>query len=165
MKSTAAIAASAAIAALALVSLPPSDVRLVWNRTVSAPKGLYLVAKSKVNVGDWAVLSADAASAQWIANNGYLGPDWPIIKRVAASEGDEICRSDNEVSINENLAAIALDADSTGRKLPRWQGCFTLGNSEVFLLNNHPRSLDGRYFGWENRKDLLGRARLLFRTN
>jgi len=156
--------AGAAIAALGVVSVLPPDARLVWNRTESAPKGLYFITRDIPATGDWALLSGDAASAQWIADNGYLGPDWPIIKRVAASEGDEICRKGNDVFINQTLAAIALDADSMGKKLPRWEGCFTLGNSEVFLLNNHPRSLDGRYFAAEKRDDLKGRAHLLFRA-
>lgn len=154
--------AGAAIAALAMVSVAPPDARLVWNRTESAPKGLYFITGDIPATGDWALLSANAASAAWIADEGYLGPDWPIIKRVAASEGDEICRHGNEVFINETLAAIALDADNAGKKLPQWEGCLTLETDEIFLLNNHPRSLDGRYFGAEKRDDLIGRGLLLF---
>lgn len=154
----------AAAAGIAAVSVFPPGAFLIWNRTESAPKGLYFITRDNPVTGDWAVLSGDAASAQWIAGNGYLGPDWPIIKRVSASEGDEICRSESEVMINGTLAAIALDTDRSGEKLPRWGGCFTLRNGEVFLLNNHPRSLDGRYFGAERRSDLLGSARLIFRS-
>jgi len=162
VRRAAAITAFAAIAALAVVTVAPTKARVLWNRTESAPKGLYLVTRDNLTTGDWAVLSGDAASAEWIAANGYLSADWPIIKRVAAVEGDEICRGGVEIFINETLAATALDADSTGRKLPRWEGCITLQADQVFLLNNHPRSLDGRYFGTEKRDDLIGRAHLLF---
>ncbi len=165
MKGTAlAIAISAAAAVAAVAAFPPGAT-VIWNRTESAPKGIYLITKSEIKTGDWAALSGESETAKWIAENGYLRTDWPIIKRVAASEGDEICRTEEEVFINKTLTAIALDADSARKKLPRWKGCITLQADQVFLLNNHPRSLDGRYFGAENRKDLLGRARLLFRVD
>ncbi|WP_428408677.1 S26 family signal peptidase [Hyphococcus sp.] len=165
MKGTAlAIAISAAAAVAAVAAFPPGAT-VIWNRTESAPKGIYLITKSEIKTGDWAALSGESETAKWIAENGYLRTDWPIIKRVAASEGDEICRTEEEVFINKTLTAIALDADSAREKLPRWKGCITLQADQVFLLNNHPRSLDGRYFGAENRKDLLGRARLLFRVD
>lgn len=164
MKGTAlAIAISAAAAVAAVAAFPPGAT-VIWNRTESAPKGIYLITKSEVKTGDWAALSGESETAKWIAENGYLGKDWPIIKRVAASEGDEICRTEEKVFINETLTAIAHDADSAGGKLPRWEECITLQADQVFLINNHPRSLDGRYFGAENRKELLGRARLLFRA-
>src|SRR5690606_13038045 len=140
----------------------PPDAKLVWNRTESAPKGLYVIIREQPEIGDWAVLSGDTASAKWIAENGYLGDDWPIVKRVAASEGDGICRNGGDVFINENLAAIVLDAESAGREPPRWEGCIELQTDQVFLLNDQPRSLDGRYFGAEQRDDVLGRARLIF---
>ena len=157
--------AGAIIAALAVVSFTPPEAKLLWNRTESAPKGLYFITCDNPVIGDWAVLSGDAASAQWIAENGYLETDWPIIKHIAASDGDEVCRIGPDIFINETLAAIALETDSTGGKLPRWEGCITLQADQVFLLNTHPRSLDGRYFGAEKRDDLLGRARLIFRTD
>jgi len=161
---TLAIAISAAAAMAAAAAFPPGAT-VIWNRTESAPKGIYLITRSEVKAGDWAALSGESATAKWIAENGYLGEGWPIIKRVAASEGDEICRTEEKVFINKSLTAIALGADSAGEKLPRWEECITLQADQVFLLNNHPRSLDGRYFGAENRKNLLGRARLLFRLD
>ena len=165
MKGTAlAIAISAAAAVAAVAAFPPGAT-VIWNRTESAPKGIYLITKSEIKTGDWAALSGESETAKWIAENGYLRTDWPIIKRVAASEGDEICRTEEEVFINKTLIAISVDSGSARKKLPRWKGCITLQADQVFLLNNHPRSLDGRYFGAENRKDLLGRARLLFRVD
>lgn len=84
-----------------------------------------------------------------------------MIKQVAGVVGDEICRKGTLISINGRPAASALAQDSLDRSLPVWQGCHTLKDSEVFLLNPHPRSLDGRYFGMTETSDLDGVATLL----
>ena len=102
------------------------------------------------------------AAAIWIADHGFLAPGWPVIKRVRGLPGDEICRENETVSINGETVATALETDSNGLGLPSWSGCFTLQEGEVFLLNDHPQSLDGRYFGATQMKDVRGSARLLF---
>lgn len=154
-------AASAAAIAVAAVAIPAEGFFL-WNRTESASKGLYWRSDGALEIGDWAIVSARAPSAIWIAEHGFLAPGWPIIKRVAGVPGDEICRADERVFVNRALVAEALKTDSVGRKLPRWSGCTTLGENEFFLLNDHPRSLDGRYFGATKAKDIDGKARLLW---
>jgi type IV secretory pathway protease TraF len=65
------------------------------------------------------------------------------------------------VFINGKPVAEALSVAPDGLKLPAWQGCHVLQADEVFLLNDHPRSLDGRYFGVMRVSDLEGTARLL----
>lgn len=158
------VAASAAgIAALtAALSAPSVDGWFLWNRTESAPKGLYLREGGALRKGDWAIVSAREPSAIWIAEHGFLAPGWPIIKRVAGVPGDEICREGTRVSVNGAPAAVALETDFAGRELPAWSGCITLDEGEFFLLNDHPRSLDGRYFGGTNAADIEGKARLLW---
>ena len=84
-----------------------------------------------------------------------------MIKRVAGVVGDEICRKGALISINGTPMAEASAQDTSDRSLPVWQGCHTLKDSEVFLLNPHPRSLDGRYFGVTKTSDLDGVATLL----
>ena len=46
--------------------------------------------------------------------------------------------------------------------MPRWTGCRRLSGGEYFLLMDSPLSFDGRYFGVTQRKDLVGRAVLLW---
>lgn len=142
-------------------ALPP-DGWLLWNRTESAPKGLYWRENGALSKGDWAIVSARAPAAIWIADHGYLAPGWPVIKRVAGGPGDEICRDGERVFVNGALAAVALATDSAGRTLPTWSGCITLHDGEYFLLNDHSRSLDGRYFGATKAEDIDGKARLLW---
>lgn len=143
----------------AVTVFPPSDYWL-WNRTESAPKGLYRLSDDPLTLNGWAVVSAEAPSAKWISDRGYLAPDWPIIKRVGGLPGDEICRENEAVSINGVVVATALDVDFSGRELPVWQGCLIVKSGEFFLLNDHPRSLDGRYFGVTDSGDTCGSADL-----
>jgi hypothetical protein len=60
----------------------------------------------------------------------------------------DICRADLTVTVDEINMGFARERDHLGRKLPIWQGCHKLTDSEVFLMNkDEPASLDGRYFG------------------
>ncbi len=163
MRSKRTLALAAVSVSLLVLSpvLSSSDV-LVWNRTESAPKGLYWRSDGPLIRGGWALVSGKAPASNWIAENGFLARDWPVIKRVRGLPGDIICRDKATVSINGEPVATALETDSRGRRLPQWQGCFTLKATQVFLLNDHPRSLDGRYFGATNLKDVRGSARLIF---
>ena len=71
-----------AIAMMGAASVLVEQKRLIWNRTESAPIGLYWRSDGPLTLNGWAVASADAPSAKWIAGRGYLAPDWPSIKRV-----------------------------------------------------------------------------------
>lgn len=138
------------------------DARLFWNRTGSAPIGLYGLSDDPLTRGAWVIVSARSGEADWAAARGYVGRDWPLIKRVVGLPGDEICRDGGEVFVLGIHLADALDADSLGRKMPVWEGCQVLGAGDVFLLNQHPRSIDGRYFGPTEVEDLGGILVLLW---
>jgi conjugative transfer signal peptidase TraF len=152
------ILGAGASAALAISALIPIKKRLIWNRTASAPVGLYWLNDRPPDIGDWAVVSAEAAEAKWATERGFTGPDWPLIKRVAGAQGDQICRTGSRISINGEAVATALAVDSNAEPLPDWQGCIWLNGDQVFLLNRHLRSLDGRYFRATHRSDLMGRG-------
>ena len=142
----------------------PMD-RLIWNRTGSAPQGLYWLSDEPFTPGRWVVVSARSAEAQWAQTQGFVGRNWPLLKQIAGLPGDEICRSGAEVSINGKPVAMARERDSMGRALPVWQGCVLLDEEQVFLLAPHPDSLDGRYFGAMQRSDLVGVARPLLTSD
>lgn len=86
-----------------------------------------------------------------------------MIKRVLGIPGDQICRFKNAIFVNDEHVAGAKIFAKNRLKLPRWQGCFELKTDEYFLLNEHPDSLDGRYFGATKASDLEGTARLIIR--
>ena len=139
----------------------PEDY-LIWNRTGSAPEGLYWRSNEPFTPGRWVIVSARSVDAQWAEAHGFVGRDWPLLKRIAGIAGDEICRHGQMISINGDTVASAHLVDPSGRNLPDWQGCVRLLETDVFLLNAHPDSLDGRYFGATKLEDLDGAAIPLF---
>ena len=147
------------ITASAIIKVDPA---FVWNRSKSAPTGLYWIFDEPLDRRDWVAVSAAAEASFWASSRGFTGPDWPLIKQVRGLAGDEICRTDFEISINGIWAAEAQSTDHYGRDLPVWMGCMTLQSDEVFLLNDHPRSLDGRYFGATKTNDISGVAQLVW---
>jgi len=66
-----------------------------------------------------------------------LPPAVPLLKQVAATGGDEVCRSEQPtgtLSINGKVVAETYSTDQEGRPLPSWQGCMRLIDGEFFLL-------------------------------
>ena len=158
MKPAPPIAAALALAALgaaALVEMPPV---LVYNGSASAPIGFYRIDSQPLQHGDYVLAEVPEEARALATDRGYLPSDMPLIKRVAGLEGDRICRIAAFVLVNGTLAAIARRNDSQARPLPAWESCETLGPNRVFLLQDDPRSFDGRYFGPIDRALVLGRA-------
>lgn len=142
-----------------LTTLPPEmPARLIWNRSGSLPEGLYWQSNAPFGRGDIVAVSAGSEAAQWSASRGFTGRNWPLLKRVAGVPGDEICREGAEIFINGERAGAALSGAQNGVVLPVWTGCRRLTEGEVFLMNPHPRSLDGRYFGVTAVSDIDGRV-------
>ena len=138
-------------------------VLLVWNASASAPIGLYRVhSGGPIRSGDMVVAWTPEPARSLAARRHYLPANVPIVKRVVAVAGDRICAVGTSVSINGNRAAARRNVDSNGRVMPRWTGCRRLSGGEYFLLMDSPLSFDGRYFGVTQRKDLVGRAVLLW---
>lgn len=158
------IAAISIVALSALAAVSEFDLRpiLVWNASASAPIGLYRIESGLPDIGDYALISPDEQLETFIAGRGYLPENIPLLKRVAALSGDEICRKSEAIFINETYVAEARISDSFGRELPQWSGCVTLQPDELFLLNDHERSLDGRYFGATKADEVIGVARPLW---
>ncbi len=147
---------------LLMASVVSPQKRLIWNRTNSAPMGAYWVQNKVPDNGDLVLVSASSDEAIWAKEHGLVGEGWPLLKYNVARSGDNVCRVNEEIFINEKRAATAMRRTSTGINLPIWAGCRTLSSDELFLLNPHPNSLDGRYFGPINTKDVDGVAVLLF---
>lgn len=158
-------ATTLAAMALALLAIGAPEAMeatpfLIWNATASTPTGLYrVVPASALRVGDLVVSPAPPALAGLFAERGYLPRGVPLLKHIAALEGDHVCAEQGIVAINGNIVADTLLVDGRGRPLPAWRGCRTLAPGEVFLLNAEIRaSLDGRYFGPVPLASIRGRA-------
>lgn len=154
-------------AALVLLAVPPiygPAPRLVWNASASAPTGLYWVWPGDAPArGEMAIAWPPPRWRALAAERHYLPANVPLVKRVAAAQGDLVCASGPEVSVNGVRVATRVERDPSGRALPWWQGCRRLGPSEYLLLMDAPGSFDGRYFGISAGHDLIGRARLIWR--
>ena len=141
----------------AFVDLPK---KLIWNVTASAPIGLYAVQPPDgIEITDLAVVAPPEPVADILEAGGYVPRGVPLMKRVLALPGQKVCRENLLVTVNGIAMGTARERDSHGRNLPVWQGCRTIAEGEVFLMNwQSADSLDGRYFGPLPARSIVGRA-------
>jgi len=143
--------------------LPPTP-RLLWNASASAPIGLYWVSPdAPVMTGDMVVARLPEPFRALAAARRYLPRNVPVVKRVAAEPGDEVCTLGDQVFVNGRAVARRKTVDAAGRTMPSWHGCRMLRRQQLFLLMDNPDSFDGRYIGVSEGTDLIGRAKLLWR--
>jgi conjugative transfer signal peptidase TraF len=148
---------------LASAAVPPAP-RLVWNASASAPVGLYAVTPgASAEPGDMVVARVPGPFRRLAAERRYLPMNVPLVKRVAAYAGDEVCALGQEIFVNGRWTAERRLADGQGRSMPMWAGCIRLHGRQLFLLMDNPASFDGRYFGATEGRDIIGKARLLWR--
>jgi conjugative transfer signal peptidase TraF len=131
---------------------------LVWNASASAPVGLYRVLPGKPIRGDLVLVHTPNSVRQLAAEWGYLPATVPLVKRVAAVDGDIVCAAGDVISVNGRVVAERLARDRLGRPLPSWSGCHLLDDGEAFLLmEGVSDSFDGRYFGPIPTAAIIGR--------
>jgi conjugative transfer signal peptidase TraF len=149
--------ATMGVAVSAFVDLPK---KLIWNVTASAPIGLYAVQPPDgIEITDLAVVAPPEPVASFLEAGGYVPRGVPLMKRVLALPGQKVCRENLLVTVDGIAMGMARERDSHGRDLPVWQGCRTIAEGEVFLMNwQSADSLDGRYFGPLPARSIVGRA-------
>lgn len=151
------------LASTALIVMPAwqrPDIRFIWNATASVPIGLYrIVPATRIDVTDLAVVMPPDELAVFLDERGYLPRGLPLIKRVLALAGAEVCRRGSTIIAYGASYGQARDRDTRGRRLPVWQGCRTLRNGEAFFMNwDSSDSFDSRYFGPLPLSTVVGRA-------
>ncbi len=147
---------------LASAAVPPVP-RLVWNASPSAPVGLYAVRPGAAPTrGAMVVARLPEPWRTLAATRHYLPANVPLVKRVAAVEGDRVCAIGATIEVDGRHVAVRKDVDRLGRQLPRWHGCRRLGHGQFLLLMPHADSFDGRYFGITDQSRILGTARLIW---
>uniref|UniRef100_B0SV57 Putative conjugal transfer protein n=1 Tax=Caulobacter sp. (strain K31) TaxID=366602 RepID=B0SV57_CAUSK len=134
--------------------------RLIWNASASTPIGLYSIGPAgHLEVTDLVAVDAPEPLARFLADGGYLPRGVPLMKRVVALPGQEVCRIGRDIMVDGIAIGSALARDHRGRELPVWQGCRRIADGEVFLMNWQVRdSLDGRYFGPIPASAIIGQA-------
>lgn len=143
----------------------PPAVRLVWNPSASSPTGLYRIYPGELpKRGEMALAWAPPAARQLAAERHYLPRNVPLVKRAAATAGDQVCAGGTRLTRNGQPLLRRRAADPKARALPWWNGCRRLGPGELLLANPaSPLAFDGRYFGITRAADVAGRAELLWR--
>ena len=145
------------------IAFPPAP-RLVWNASASAPIGLYAVTPgATVEPGDMVIARVPDPSRMMAAERRYIPANVPLVKRVAAAAGDEVCALGREIFVNGSWVVERRASDAKGRPMPWWSGCVRLRGRQLFLLmSDSPGSFDGRYFGVTDGNLVVGKARLLW---
>ncbi|KCZ90219.1 S26 family signal peptidase [Hyphomonas jannaschiana] len=149
---------------LVLIAFPATGLLpsiLLYNPSESAPQGWYRIeALEHVSRGDQVVSNLPQEAAEFASQRRYLPLGIPVIKTVAALEGDIVCNTGGVLAINDAPIVRMHAADKTGRPLPSpWRTCRRLLPDEVLLLSNRTQdSFDGRYFGAVRKTDIIGRA-------
>lgn len=161
------------VPAVALISLgvgifltiarPPRPI-LVWNASASAPIGLYGIGGvGRIAKDDMVIARLAEPYRALAASRHYLPANVPLVKRIAAVPGDRVCARGSRVFVDGRAVAARLKVDTRGRAMPWWNGCIRLGANQLMLLmTDNPASFDGRYFGVSARRDVIGRARVLW---
>jgi conjugative transfer signal peptidase TraF len=130
---------------------------IIWNASASVPVGLYRVTSGLPRRSDLVLVRTPDFVMALADKRHYLPSGVPLVKRIAAVEGDLVCASKGVVAINGVKAVRQLITDRAGRLLPRWKGCQKLVWDEFFLLAEAPDSFDSRYFGPVKNTRVIGR--------
>ncbi|WP_310531229.1 S26 family signal peptidase [Novosphingobium sp.] len=154
------ILAGVVVAATIATLTVPISRYAVWNTTASVPTGLYAIrGRASLHVGERVALLPPPDLRHLLAERRYLPAGVPLLKRIAAVQGQRVCRIANGITIDGQYVGAVLARDSLGRSLPVWAGCRVLGTGELFVMNPAaPGSFDGRYFGVLRDADVIGRA-------
>jgi conjugative transfer signal peptidase TraF len=141
----------------------PHAPRWVWNVSASAPIGLYAVAPAaSAGPGDVVIAWVPQRHRRLAAERRYVPLNVPLVKRVVAHAGDQVCARGPDIFVNGRRLAERHRTDGKGRPMPMWKGCTLLRDRQLFLLMDDPASFDGRYFGFTEGSDVIGKARLLW---
>ncbi len=136
------------VAILALCSPRESFYGVIYNASGSVPIGWYVAdGRAVPRRGMLMLVAFPEPWRQWAARRHYLPPNVMALKYLSAGPGDKVCARGDRVLLNGRLAALRFRHDGSGRPMPRWSGCITLGKRHWFLLNPASSSFDSRYIG------------------
>ena len=149
-RGVAVLAAAGALWSPAWAGVP---VLAFWNRSDSAPAGLYVYRhRPPAGRGEMVVLR----------DPPRFRLDW-LLKRVEGVEGDRYCW--DEAAGTHRLNGRAMpppDPDAASGGLTVWRGCVVLGPGELVGYGRSFDSYDSRYLGPVREADLWGVYRPLW---
>jgi conjugative transfer signal peptidase TraF len=146
--------AIASLVTLALVAHASPPLALV-NESPSLPKGLYLRSwNQRPRRGAVVALEPPAPARRYLHSLG-MPASVPLLKRIAALAGEQVCRNGRELHWSDR-EAMALPRDRRGSALAAWSGCRRLAADKLLVMGDTPTSFDSRYFGPVRRSSLTG---------
>lgn len=119
------------------------------NITPSEPVGIYELVPGGAERGALVLLEQPHGSVTSTLRR-YIPAKMPLIKCVAALPGDVVRVGAHGVYINGVRwpDSVPLAHDAEGRALhPYPFGVYRVAAGNVWVMSNHPRGLDSRYFG------------------
>ncbi len=130
------------------------------NNSDSAPKGFYLITNDEPGKDDYVIVSKDKLDID-VEIYEYI-PD-SLLKKISFCENEAIIINEKGLYIDGNVIHMfeqAINEELNIEAIPYYCN-IVLGDNEVFLMNEHPRSFDSRYFGAVS-KDILRKAEPLW---
>ncbi len=139
------------------------------NTSSSMPIGYYkLLAAVNIHKDDLVIVCLkDSKLKKDAIEKGYLEvvnhercDIVPLLKKVVAEAQDHIVVTGEGVFINGNFIENSrpIHTDSQGRILPIAVIDKILSKDEYFVLGDHPKSFDGRYFGIITKDEIINKA-------
>ncbi len=140
------------------------------NRTNSLPQGLYWLVDKEPERGDIVSFWPDGSEPFQIARErNYIIPGQycnrgdggyaPLMKKLMGVPGDIVSITEDGVIVNGALIANSrpFESDGVGDPLPVVRlHEYILRENEVLLVSDYlPRSFDARYFGVQDKKQIL----------
>ena len=115
---------------------------LKFNTTASMPLGIYQIQNTTPKKGDLVIFK--------LSQNNKI-----LLKRVVAANGDFVKVDKNGVFINKILVknSTIFKFDTKGNPLQNVNINRKLRTNEIFVMGDHKRSFDSRYFGIININD------------
>jgi conjugative transfer signal peptidase TraF len=141
---------SATLVAVCLIGARlPAALGYCLNLTPSEPVGIYRRVAGGAQPNALVLLRQPHDSAAPILER-YLPANIPLIKRIAAIPGEVVETSARGVRVNGILwpDSAPLTHDQEGRSLQPYPfGTYRVAAGQLWVMSNHPRGLDSRYFG------------------
>jgi len=127
----------------------PIGLGYCLNITPSEPVGIYRLVPGGAERGTLILLQQPHDPAASVLRR-YVPANLPLIKRVAAISGDVVQAGAHGVYVNGRFwpDSVPLTHDQEGRSLrPYPFGTYRIRAGRLWVLSQHPRGIDSRYFG------------------
>jgi type IV secretory pathway protease TraF len=133
--------------------------RIIVATSASLDKRVFFlspVSTSKIRTGDYLVfIHADKT----FVPQGLNRENDRLIKQVGCGPGETLTSDvDRQFFCNGSFLGKALEQDSRGQTLPRFEYSGAVPADSYFMVGSNPRSFDSKYFGFVHAHEILYKA-------